>query len=132
MLNHFNGADSHEDWRCKEKKSYWTWHRSNCRMHRRCQKVLDIGDAFDWCGTTSAVYGQGKLSILQILEKSKAAREEADVFLQKNISPEAVCGARRKIFVMLYGGKSSTDVKPVSLPPTKRAALFQIYRTYFH
>ena len=57
--------------------------------------------------TTSAVYGRGKLSRLKLLEKSKAAREEADEFLQKNVSPKAVHEAGRKIFVMLYGGKNS-------------------------
>ena len=44
------------------------------------------------------------------MEKSKAAREEADVFLQKNVSPKAVCEAGRKIFVMLYGGKNSDSL----------------------
>ena len=57
--------------------------------------------AFGGCDNTSAVFGQGKLSILKLLEEPKAAREEADVFLQKNMSTEAVCGAERKIFVML-------------------------------
>ena len=69
------------------------------------RKYLTFVHAFGGCDTTSLVYGQGKLSILKLLEKSKAAREEADVFLQKNVSPEAVCEAGRKIFVILFGGK---------------------------
>ena len=61
---------------------------------------------FSGCDTASAGYGQGKLSILKLLEKSKAGREETDVFLQKNVSPELVYRAGRKIFVILYGGKN--------------------------
>ena len=68
------------------------------------RKYLTFVHAFGGCDTTSAVYGQSKLLILKLLEKSKVAREEA-VFFQKDISPEAVCEAGRKIFVMLYDGK---------------------------
>ena len=68
------------------------------------RKYLTFVHAFGGCDTTSAVYGQSKLLILKLLEKSKVTREEA-VFFQKDISPEAVCEAGRKIFVMLYGGK---------------------------
>ena len=68
------------------------------------RKYLTFVHAFGGCDTTSAVYGQSKLLILKLLEKSKVAREEA-VFFQKDISPEAVCEAGRKIFVMLYGEK---------------------------
>ena len=39
--------------------------------------------AFSGCDASSAVYEQGKLSILKLLEKSEASREEADVILQK-------------------------------------------------
>ena len=92
---------------------------------------------------------QGKLSRLKLLEESKDAREEADVFLQNNVSPEAVYIAGRKMFVMLYGGKNSDSltylryikymkmassaakVKPESLLPTEQAAMFCIYRIYF-
>ena len=71
------------------------------------------------------------------------------MFLQNNVSPEAVCEAGRKIFVMLYGGKnaysltylryikymkmplSAANVKPKSLPVTEQAAMFHIYGVYF-
>ena len=113
------------------------------------RKYLTFVHAFGGCDTTSADYGQGKLSILQFLEKSKAVREEADVFLQKNVSPEAVCEGGRKIFVMIYGAKkfdsltylryikymkmasSAANVKPKSFPPTEQAAMFHIYQVYF-
>ena len=63
---------------------------------------------------------------------------------------KAVCGAGRKIFVMLYGGKNSdslsylryliymkrassaANVKCESLPPTEQAAMFHIYRVYLN
>ena len=95
------------------------------------------------------MYGLGKLSILKLFEKSKAARVEADVFLQKNSSPEAVDEAGKKLFVLLYGGKNSdsltylrylkymkmtssaANVKPESLPPTGQSAMFHIYRVFF-
>ena len=62
--------------------------------------------------------------------------EEVYLFFQKNVSPEPVCEAGGKIFVMLYGGKNSdsltylryikytkmaspaANVNPESLPPT--------------
>ena len=78
---------------------------AECIGHVR--KYLTFIHVFGGCDTTSAVYGQSKLLTLKLLEKSKAAREEADLFLQKNVSPEAVCEAGRKILVMLYGGKIS-------------------------
>ena len=113
------------------------------------RKYLTFIHAFGGCDNTSAVYGQRKPSKLKLLEKLKAAREEAAVLLQKNVSPEAVCEGERKIFVMFYGGKSSdsltylryinyvkmasfaANVKPESLPPTEQAAMFHIYRVYF-
>ena len=50
------------------------------------RKYLTFVHVFGGCDATSAVYGQGKLSILTLLKKSKAAREETDVFLQKTVS----------------------------------------------
>ena len=40
------------------------------------RKYLTFAHVFGGCDTTSAVYGQGKLSILTLLKKSKAAREK--------------------------------------------------------
>ena len=59
--------------------------------------------AFRECGTVSDVYEQGKLSILKLLKKSKAEREEAYVFLAKGRTPEAIFKAGIRIFVELYG-----------------------------
>ena len=47
--------------------------------------------AFGECNTTSAAYEQGKLVVLKLLEKFKAAREEAHVFFWKDRTPETIC-----------------------------------------
>ena len=48
-----------------------------------------------------------KLSILKLLEKSKAARGKADVFLQEGRTPEAICETGIKLFTLFYCGKDS-------------------------
>ena len=66
--------------------------------------------AFGGCDTTSAVYGQGKLSILRLLDKNIDARKLVDVFLNKNSTPEEVGNAGLQLFVMLCGGKESDNL----------------------
>ena len=66
-------------------------------------KYFTFVHAFGGCNTTSAVYDQRELSILNLLEKNKAA----DIFLQPNSDVEAVGNAGTKLFVMLYGGKNA-------------------------
>ena len=65
---------------------------------------MTLFHVFSGWDTTSAAYGQGKLPILKLLKKSKGAREEADVFLQKNRTPETIYEAGARI---LYCGKDS-------------------------
>lgn len=55
------------------------------------RKYLTLVHAFDGCDTTSGVYGLVKLSILKVWGKSKVERRKADVFLQKDRTPETVC-----------------------------------------
>ena len=69
-------------------------------------KYLTFVRAFRGCNTTSEVFDRGKLLILNLLEKNKAAREAADIFLEPNGDVEAVGSAGTKLFVMLYGGKN--------------------------
>ena len=113
------------------------------------RKYLILVHDFFECDTTSAVHGQGKLSILKLLEKSKATRWKADVFLQNDKTPETICEASIGIFVMLYCGKgsdsltdlrylkymnmvpSSITIKAESLPSIERAAMFDAYFVYF-
>ena len=88
--------------------------------------------------TTSAAYKQGNLLVLKLLEKFKAAREEAHVSLQKDRTKETMFETGIRIFVMFYCRKDSdslTDlrylkyikmalslrtIKPTSLPSTSR------------
>ena len=68
-------------------------------------KYLTFVHAFGGCDTTSAVYGQVKLSILKLLENLKGARVEADVFLQKNISPRKFVNWMKNICHALWRKK---------------------------
>ena len=113
------------------------------------RKYITFVHAFGGCDTTSAVHGQGKSSILRLLEKSTTAREEANHFLKKDASPEEINVAGSKLLVSLYGGKtsdsltelrylhymkmssSSAAIKPENLPPTERAAMYHFRRTYY-
>ena len=117
------------------------------------QKYMTFIHAFGGCNTTSAIFGQGKLSILRLLanknkRRSTAAREAADVFCDPNATPDQIGAAGFKIFVLLYGGKDSdslsslryakymkmtsiaSSIKPEKLPPTERAAYFHSLRVY--
>ena len=69
------------------------------------EKYLTFAHAFGGCDTTSAVYGQVKLSILKLLEKLKGARVEADAFLQKNISPRKSVNWKKNICHALWRKK---------------------------
>ena len=60
------------------------------------RKYLILVHAFGECKTISAAYGQGKLSVLKLLEKFKAAREETHVFLQKDKTAETIRETRIK------------------------------------
>ena len=101
-------------------------------------KHLILVHAFGEYNTTSAAHQQGKLSVLKYLEKFKAARMEAHVFLQKNRTAETICETWVIIFVMITVEKIQIhwliwDIsniwkwlhlqemrKPESLPPTSR------------
>ena len=54
------------------------------------RKCLILVQAFGECNTTSTAYVQGNLSVLKILEKFKAAREEAHVLLEKDRTTEKI------------------------------------------
>ena len=103
------------------------------------RKYLMLVHALSGCNTTSTVYQQGKMPILKLLEKVKAAMEETDVFLQKHRTLEIVCDAGIGIFVILYRGKdsdsltdlrylnymkmasSSRTIRPDNFPPAEQA-----------
>ena len=74
------------------------------------RKYLILVYALDECNTTSAAYKQDKLSVVKLLEKFKAAREEAHIFLQKDRTAEAICEIEIILFAMLYCGKDSDSL----------------------
>ena len=106
------------------------------------RKYITLIHAFGGCDTTSATFSQGKLSILKLIERSKVARELADVFLTQSGTPEVIAAAGQKLFVILYGGKDSdslsylryikymkmasvsSSIKPEKLPHQKEPHIF--------
>ena len=68
------------------------------------RKYLTLVHAFGGCEVNC------KLSMLKFLDKSKAARRKADVFLQKGRTPETICEAVIRILVTLYCGKGSDSL----------------------
>ena len=55
------------------------------------RKYLILVHAFGECNTTPATYEQKKPSVVKLLEKFKAASEEAHVFLRKDTTTETIC-----------------------------------------
>ena len=95
------------------------------------------------CDTTSAVFNQGKASILRKLEKSEEVRGISRLFTCNNVTQEQVAEAGLRLFVLMYQGNSEdslnlllyagymnlisdsvSEIKPEILPPTERAAHF--------
>ena len=109
-------------------------------------KYITFIHAFGGCDTTSAIFGQGKLSIMKLIGKSSAAREAADIILRNDPTHEEIKQAGLKLFVMLYGRKvsdtlstlrdprymkmTSSKLKHEKLPPTEGAAYFHCFRVY--
>ena len=63
--------------------------------------------AFGGCDTTSATFGVGKMAIMKQVEKKKIARQVASVFLSPESTQENIGEQGAKLFVMLYGGKTT-------------------------
>lgn len=109
-------------------------------------KYITFIHAFGGCDTTSAIFGQGKLSILKLIKKNAASRAAADMFLKNDSTPDEIGEAGVKLFISLYGGKNndtlsclrylrymkmtSSKLQPEKLPPTERAAHFHSLRVY--
>ena len=74
------------------------------KKHGDVRKYLTLVHAFGGCEVNC------KLSMLKFLDKSKAARRKADVFLQKGRTPETICEAVIRILVTLYCGKGSDSL----------------------
>ena len=87
-----------------------------CNIGNTAESISDVRKcsilvhAFGECNTTSAAYEQGNLSVLKLLEKFKAAREEAYVLLQKDRTVETMFETGIRIFLMLYCRKDSDSL----------------------
>ena len=118
------------------------------------QKFLTFIRAFGGYDTTSVIFGEGKLSILELLssknkKRSLAAREAADIFYDSDATREQIRAAGLGIFVFLYDGKdtdnfsslryakymkmasATSSAKPEKLPPTERTAYLHPLRVYY-
>ena len=89
------------------------------------------------------------MAIMKQVEKKKIARQASSVFLSFESTQENVGEEGAKLFVMLYGGKTtdrlnelrysrymnmaakSSKIRPEALPPTERAAHFHSLRAYY-
>ena len=104
--------------------------------------------AFGGCDTTSSIHDKGKGSILNLVQKSKEARNLCDVFLDPESSQDQISQAGIQLFVLLYKGKatdtladlcynlymkmaaSALKLDPSKLPPTENAARHHSLRVY--
>ena len=105
--------------------------------------------AWGGCDTTSAIYGQGKLSIMKKLQESTVVQGISSVFCNVTSSETEIAEAGTRLLVMLYGGKGQEDLttlrhatytrmlakcstrpRPEALPPTTRAAYYHLLRVH--
>lgn len=105
--------------------------------------------AFGGCYTTSALFNQGKMKFLTILEKHTDIHAALQVFKNEHASADEVADAGEKFLLALYGSKDKENngldkyryqcfLKAVtkskfnlaSLPPTSAAARQHSLRTY--
>ena len=152
LLYFWNDLMGHVIMKSEGTKRHKTIERNIGEMAQCLEDVrgfLTIAHAFTGCDTTSAVFDQGKASIIKLFEKSPEARKIAGTFLKTDTTQDVVGEAGLKLFVLLYGGKSSdtlsslrftkylkmtsvsSALKPEKLPPSERAAWFHSHRVYF-
>lgn len=104
--------------------------------------------AISGCDTTSALFNQGKLKFLSLLDKNDSLLDTIAIFQDLEADVDALAAAGEAFLLALYGGSSTKDtldslryknfVKSVSknkfnlasLPPTRDAARQHCLRTY--
>ena len=152
LLYFWNDLMGHVIMKSEGTKRHKTIERNIGEMAQCLEDVrgfLTIAHAFTGCDATSAIFDQGKASIIKLFEKSPEARKIAGTFLKTDATQDEVGEAGLKLFVLLYGGKSSdtlsslrfakylkmtsvsSALKPEKLPPSERAAWFHSHRVYF-
>ncbi|KAG1704384.1 Fanconi anemia group I [Nymphon striatum] len=112
-------------------------------------KYLLVIQAFSGCDATSAIFDQGKTSIITLVEKSKKARNFCDILMSSDSTVKEVSDPGIGLLVLMYSGRendtlshlrfvnymrmtatSKKQLHPEKLPPTKRAAWFHSLRVY--
>ncbi|KAG1653060.1 Ubiquitin-associated domain-containing protein 2 [Nymphon striatum] len=112
-------------------------------------KYLLVIQAVSGCDATSAIFDQGKPSIIKLVEKSKKARNFCDILMSSDSTVKEVGGPGIGLWVLMYSGRendtlshlrfvnymkmtatSKKQLQPEKLPPTKRASWFHSLRVY--
>ncbi|KAG1663779.1 hypothetical protein GQR58_020216 [Nymphon striatum] len=112
-------------------------------------KYLLVIQAVSGCDATSAIFDQGKPSIIKLVEKSKKARNFCDILMSSDSTVKEVGGPGIGLLVLMYSGRendtlshlrfvnymkmaatSKKQLQPEKLPPTKRASWFHSLRVY--
>ena len=104
--------------------------------------------AWSGCDTTSATFGQGKISLMKKLKQSKDVQAIAELMMDHNATVEQVGEVGVRLFVIVFGGKqsdslntlryakymemvaSAKNIDPQKLPPTARAAYYHSLRVH--
>ncbi|KYN12193.1 hypothetical protein ALC57_15644 [Trachymyrmex cornetzi] len=105
--------------------------------------------AFSGCDSTSALFNQGKIKLLNILKQNTQLNEIVEIFREENADSHNISEAGERVLAALYG--YSDDVRSLndiryycftrsvyktkfnlaSLPPTEDAARQHSFRTYY-
>ncbi|KAG1678234.1 hypothetical protein GQR58_013491 [Nymphon striatum] len=112
-------------------------------------KYLLVIQAVSGCDATSAIFDQGKPSIIKLVEKSKKARNFCDILMSSDSTVKEVGGPGIGLLVLMYSRRendtlshlrfvnymkmtatSKKQLQPEKLPPTKRASWFHSLRVY--
>lgn len=104
--------------------------------------------AWSGCDTTSATFGQGKVSIVKRLKQCDEIQDISELMMKRDVTTEQIGEAGARLFVIMYGGKetdclnalryakymemvtSTKKIDPHKLPPTERAAHYHSLRVH--
>ncbi|KAG1673584.1 Anoctamin-7 [Nymphon striatum] len=111
--------------------------------------VKPFGSKKSGCDATSAIFEQGKTSIIKLVENSKKARNFCDISMSSDSTVKEVGDPGIGLLVLMYSGRendtlshlrfvnymrmtatSKKQLQPEKLPPTKQAAWFHNLRVY--
>lgn len=111
------------------------------------RKYILLLHAFTGCDSTSALFNQGKIKVINNLKKRTYVKEAMNAFYDENADPDGIDAAGEKIFVAIYGGQPDEELNTLrynyfarsvtkskfnlsSLPASKAAARQHSLRCY--